>query len=133
MENTHKTFKNSSSNGKLNTEKQFLVTKGKNSYTFLEQNEELFVSNWESLEFALESIDKQLLSSDKLGELVESLYILLYDEVEADKLINEDLETERQNRIFRLIEELKNRKEILLQCDDYISDYLKSRIYSLLF
>lgn len=133
MENTHKTFKHNSSNGKLNTKKQFLVTKGKNSYTFLEQDEELFVSNWESLELALESIDKQTLSNSKLGELVESLYIMLYDEVEADKLSDNDLETERQNRIFRLIEELKNRKIVLLQCDDYVSDYLKNRIYSLLF
>ncbi|WP_407402516.1 hypothetical protein [Chryseobacterium sp.] len=133
MENTSKSFKSNTKSELLNLENQFLVKKDVESYVFLEQDDQPFVSNWDSLDIALQSIDNGNLSEDKIGELIESLYIMLYDEVEADKLKDAINESQRQDKILHLISELKNRKKLLLKCDDYVSDYLKSRIYSLLF
>lgn len=133
MENTSKSFKANSKKELLKVENQFLVKKEVDSYVFVEQDDQPFISNWDSLDLALQSIDNTTLSEEKLGEVVESLYIMLYDEVEAEKLKDADKEAQRQEKILNLISELKDRKKLLLKCDDYISDYLKSRMYSLLF
>lgn len=133
MENTSKSFKANSKKELLKVENQFLVKKEVDSYVFVEQDDQPFISNWDSLDLALQSIDNTTLSEEKLGEVVESLYIMLYDEVEAEKLKDADKEAQRQEKILNLISALKDRKKLLLKCDDYISDYLKSRMYSLLF
>lgn len=99
-------------------ETDLLVEWGNNSdYFFMEQDEDLLLAEEKNIDMILDVLDNHQILNQKRNVLIEALCVIIYDNTISDK--------GNQNVIDRVANELKNRKQDVLNAQDWIMDYIK--------
>jgi len=111
-------------------DKEILDTWGNNSeLRFLDQDEELILAEFKYLPMLLNAIDDSSYMGAKINILIEAICILLYNYTSGSDEYSE-LENVERERIARQIrQELIQRRQIIIESQAYISDYVKEVVY----
>lgn len=86
-------------------------------YYFMEQDEELLLAEEHYIDMILDVLDNHQILYKKRKVLIEVLCVIIYDNTISDD--------GNQHIIDRVAEELKNRKQEVLNAQDSIMDYIK--------
>ena len=99
--------------------------------TFLNQDEELFLAEYEFLPLLLEAIDAGVYRRPKLDVLIEAICILHYDYtvVYEEYEETEQARQKREHTANRIRAALLQRKAIIKDREHVISDYIKAIVF----
>lgn len=119
---------------KPNIDSELLNIWGNNpNYYFMEQDEELIISDVENYNEILKIIDENSFPEYKISVLVESLCTLLYDNIVNDYEYTKTENIERENVKNLILPELQKRKELIQSFSNEIRDYIKIETFPLIF
>lgn len=99
---------------------------------FSQQDESIILADIDNLQLIVKAIDKNHFTNGKKEVLLESLCILLYDNIYKSEEFTNIEEFERKNLASKILPELKRRKELILDLDNYLLDYVKEVVFPLL-
>jgi hypothetical protein len=94
--------------------------------TFSEQDQELFLAEFEYFPLLLEAIDQNVYNINKTNILVEAICVILYDNSVSMEQFS-DIENQERERVARLVRpELIKRKNLIIQAGDSVMEYVRN-------
>jgi len=95
----------------------------------LDQDEELILAEFEYLPMLLNAIDDSSYMGAKTDILIEAICILLYDYSVVSEEYSDPEKVEREQIAQQVRQELIKRKQIIIQSQAYMRDYVKEVVY----
>jgi len=111
-------------------DKELLDTWGNNpELFFMEQDQELLLAEYDYLPLLLDAIDNSKYLDFKIDVLIESVCIILYDNIISPEEFTKEENENRSKISLEVREELIKRKDRVLEAGDTIMDYVKEVVY----
>ena len=96
---------------------------------FLDQDEELMLAEFEYLPMLLNAIDDSSYMGAKIDILIEAICILLYDNTSGSEEYSDSENVDRERIARQIRQELIKRKQIIIESQAYMRDYVKEVVY----
>ncbi|MBD2766607.1 hypothetical protein IC235_01715 [Hymenobacter sp. BT664] len=96
---------------------------------FLDQDEELILAEFEYLPMLLNAIDDSSYTGAKINILIEAVCILLYNYSHESEEYSDSEKVEREQIAKQIRQELTTRKQIILESQAYMRDYVTEVVY----
>ena len=96
---------------------------------FWQQDQELFLAEYDYFPLLLNAIDKSNYPKAKIDVLIEAICILLYDNTYPSQEFSKEEMAEREAIADKVRPELIKRKERIKQAGDWVMEYIQEVVY----
>ena len=95
----------------------------------MDQDEELILADFEYLPVLLDAIDDSSYMKFKIDILIEAVCVMLYDHTSGAEEYSDSENIERERIAQQIRQELIKGKQVVIDSQAYMSDYVKEGVY----